>query len=279
MSAHSPRRRRSPWTILVAIVLTAVVGFPIYWMLNTALSSQRVLYTEPQPLLPQLGNWEELADDLDGVPVVSMLSNSAIIAIGTTVLTILLATLCAYALSRYRFHGRGLVSFLLFSTQMVPQAVFLIPIYALFLGLGLVNNLWGLVLVNAAFALPVSTFIIKVGMDGIPYELEEAARVDNSPPLGTLTAVLLPLVLPSIAAAAVLAFFAGWGEFMYAATFVTGREMWPASVGLSVLAEQPSSSMPAIMTVATLFAAPAVVFFLLVQRHIVSGLTAGAVKG
>ncbi|WP_120003728.1 carbohydrate ABC transporter permease [Nesterenkonia muleiensis] len=282
MSTTAPHRRRSRRPRLVylsAALLVLLMGFPTYWMINTALSSRQQLFTEPQSLWLQFTNWSELSRDLDGVPVVSMLTNSAFIAIGTTVLTILLSVLCAYALSRYKFHGRGAAAFLLFSTQMVPQGVFLIPIYTLFLGLGLVNNLWGLVLVNAAFSLPISTFIIKAAIDGIPYELEEAARVDNSPPLSTLTVVILPLILPSIAAAAVLAFFAGWGELMYATTFITDRAEWPASVGLSVLVSQPGVSMPAVMAVSVMFAAPAVAFFLFVQRHIVSGLTAGAVKG
>lgn len=103
--------------------------------------------------------------------------------------------------------------------------------------------------------------------------------MDNSPPLSTLTVVILPLILPSIAAAAVLAFFAGWGELMYATTFITDQSEWPAPVGLSVLVSQPGVSMPAVMAVSVMFAIPAVAFFLFVQRHIVSGLTAGAVKG
>lgn len=279
MSSTTARRRFPRGVYFAAAALVLLLGFPSYWMINTALSSRQQLYTEDQGLLPQFTNWEELRNDLSGVPVVSMLTNSAVIAIGTTLLTIVLSVLCAYALSRYKFHGRGAAAFLLFSTQMVPQGVFLIPIYTMFLGFGLVNNLWGLVLVNAAFALPISTFIIKAAIDGIPYELEEAARVDASPPLATLTVVILPLILPSIAAAAVLAFFAGWGELMYATTFITDQAAWPASVGLSVLVEQPAASMPAVMAVSVMFAVPAIAFFLFVQRHIVSGLTAGAVKG
>jgi multiple sugar transport system permease protein len=162
---------------------------------------------------------------------------------------------------------------------MVPEGVYLIPIYTLFLTVGLVNNLWGLVLVKVSFTLPVTTFIIKAGIDLIPYEIEEAARIDNCPRFGILMTVLVPLILPSIASAAVLAGFSAWGELMFASTFLTDQSKWPASVQLEQLVSNPAASIPIIMAVSVLYSLPAIAFFLLVQRRIVSGLTAGAVKG
>jgi multiple sugar transport system permease protein len=162
---------------------------------------------------------------------------------------------------------------------MVPAGIYLIPIYTMLLAIGLLDNLWGLVLVNTTFALPVSTFIIKAGLDSIPFEIDEAARIDNCPRLGILTIVLVPLVLPSIASAAVLAFFVAWGELMFAATYINTQSLWPASVWLSALTTDPAVGLPAVMTVSVLYSIPAIVFFHLVQRRIVSGLTAGSVKG
>lgn len=278
-SRTSRRRRASPLLYLLVVVVVLIAGFPVYWMVDTALSSQAQLYSHPQGILPTFANLRALFKALGHVPLAGMLGNSAFIAIGTTVLSVVFGIMCAYALSRFRFYGKGAVSFLFFATQMLPEGIFLIPIYSLFITFGLVNSLWGLVLVNAAFTLPVSTFIIKSGIDAIPFEIEEAARVDNCPRLGILVTVLVPLVLPSIASAAILAFFAGWSEFMFAATFLTSRGKWPASVQLSVLVTQPGVSMPVVMAVALVFSVPAIVFFLLIQRRIVSGLTAGAVKG
>jgi multiple sugar transport system permease protein len=264
---------------LAVIPLVVVVGFPIYWMLNTALTSAASLYTKPQSVIPSFNNFGTLGTGLDQIPLLSMFGNSAFIAIGTSVLSVFLGLNVAYALSRFRFRGKGVASLLLFATQMVPEGIYLIPIYTLFLSVGLVDNLWGLVLVNVSFTLPVSTFIIKAGIDQIQFEIEEAARIDNCPRFGILMTVLVPLILPSIASAAVLAGFSAWGELMFASTFLTDQGKWPASVQLEQLVSNPAANIPIISAVSVLYSVPAIAFFLIIQRRIVSGLTAGAVKG
>ena len=280
MSEQAARRlgvHRFVYLFVVPIVV--VSGFPIYWMVNTALTSEEALFSRPQDLFPTAFHLEELSSQLSRVPVLGMLGNSALIAVGTAALSIALALLAAYALSRFRFYGKGVAAFLLFATQMVPAGIYLIPIYTMLLAIGLMDNMWGLVLVNAMFALPVSTFIIKTGLDAIPVEIDEAARIDNCPRFGILTTVLVPLVLPSIASAAVLAFFLAWGELMFAATYLSTQSSWPAAVWLSVLTTDPAVGLPAVMAVSVVYSLPAIAFFHLVQRRIVSGLTAGAVKG
>jgi multiple sugar transport system permease protein len=264
---------------LLAAPVVALSGFPIYWMVNTALTSEEVLFSRKQDLFPTGFHFGELTTQLARVPVLGMLGNSALVAVGTAALTVALALLAAYALSRFRFRGKALAAFLLFATQMVPAGIYLIPIYTMLLAIGLLDNLWGLVLVNTTFALPVSTFIIKAGLDAIPVEIDEAARIDNCPRFGILTTVLVPLVLPSIASAAILAFFVAWGELMFAATYINTQSLWPAAVWLSALTTDPAVGLPAVMTVSVLYSIPAIVFFHLVQRRVVSGLTAGAVKG
>ena len=201
------------------------------------------------------------------------------IAAGTTVLSLVLATMAAYALSRYRFHGRGIAGFIFFSTQMLPEALIIVPLYAIFAGAGLLNSHWGLILADTAFVMPVAMFIIKSGIDKIPYEIEEAARIDGCSRVRILTTIVLPLIMPSIAAASVIAFFDGWNEFMFANTFISSSDLWPASVGLSSFLGQFYTPMNVVMFCALLFALPAIIFFLWAQRGIVSGLTAGSVKG
>jgi multiple sugar transport system permease protein len=276
-SVKKSRKRGLVYLLIIPIVV--VTGFPFYWMVNTALTSEEILFSRQQDLFPTGLHFAELAIQLARVPVLGMLANSTVIAVGTAALTVALSLFAAYALSRFRFHGKGVVAFLLFATQMVPAGIYLIPIYTMLLAIGLLDNLWGLVLVNTTFALPVSTFIIKAGLDSIPFEIDEAARIDNCPRLGILTIVLVPLVLPSIASAAVLAFFVAWGELMFAATYINTQSLWPASVWLSALTTDPAVGLPAVMTVSVLYSIPAIVFFHLVQRRIVSGLTAGSVKG
>lgn len=260
-------------------VLVTLAGFPVYWMASTALSTNAELYNTGQIPWPQIQYLPDLIAYIGAVPIGRWLFNTAIIATGTTVVSLVLGSLLGYALSRFRFHGRGAVGFLLFMTQVLPEALIVVPLYAIFISLGLMNSLTGLVLANAGFALPVAAFILKNAMDSIPYEIEEAAIIDNCPRVGILTMIILPLIMPSLAAAAVIAFFAGWNEFLFAVTFLHDRTLWPATVGLASFIGQYETPLSAVMGAALLFSLPAVVFFLLVQRRIVAGLTTGAVKG
>jgi multiple sugar transport system permease protein len=264
---------------LLITVLVVFAGFPIYWMASTALSVNSELYGTGQSFWPQLQTLPALIEELAKVPIGQWLFNTFVIASGGTVLSLTLGSLAGYALSRFRFHGRGLVGFLLFMTQVVPEALLLVPLYAMFITMGLLNNLTGLVLANVGFSLPVATFILKSAMDAVPYEIEESAILDNCPRFGILTMIILPLIMPSVAAAAVIAFFAGWNEFLFASTFLMDREFWPASVGLASFIGQYETPMSAVMGASLIFSVPAVAFFLLIQRRIVAGLTAGAVKG
>jgi len=261
------------------IAILAVAVFPVYWMINTALSADSELFNTGQDLYPHIERVGEIPEFLSGIPIGRWLWNSAVIALGTTVLSLLIAVHAAYALSRYRFFGKGIAGVLLFTTQMMPQALILVPLFALFSTLGLLNNLGGLVLANTAFVMPVGVFILKGAIDGVPFEIEEAARVDGASRFGILSLVVLPLIGPSVAAAAVICFFDGWNEFMFANVFIRDQALWPASIGLSSFIGQFYTPINGVMIAALAFALPAVVFFLLMQRRIVSGLTAGSVKG
>jgi multiple sugar transport system permease protein len=273
------RTVRALGRLALLVVLGLFAGFPVYWMLNTALSTINELYTDGQGLGLDLGRLTTLSDVLGDVPIFQWLRNSAVIAAGTTFCSLCLAVLAAYALSRFRFHGKGVAGFLLFATQMLPEALLVVPFFALFSALGLLNDLTGLVLANTAFTMPVAVWILKSAMDNVPYEIEESARVDGCPRFGILAMIIFPLVLPSLAAAAVINFFDGWNEFLFANTFLADRELWPASVGLSSFVGQYSTPLNSVMLAAILFTLPAIVFFLIAQRRIVSGLTAGSVKG
>jgi multiple sugar transport system permease protein len=263
--------------IVAVAVLAVVAGFPLYWMVVTATSTQ---FDGELRWLPDLTRVPgAFRSATQGVPMLTWLTNSAIVAFGTTLLSLVLAVLAAYALSRFKFRGRGIFGFALFATQMLPEALIVVPLYAMFLTLGLLNDLGGLVLGNTAFAMPVAVWIIKTAMDGIPREIEEAAAIDGCSRYAMLRRIVLPLTAPSLAAAAVIAFFDSWNEFLLANTFMTDSSKWPASKGLASFVGEFVTPLDTVMAAAILFTVPAVVFFLLVQRRIVSGLTAGAVKG
>ncbi|MFF5233542.1 carbohydrate ABC transporter permease [Dactylosporangium sp. NPDC000521] len=269
-----------PGRWLAVVVLIVVAGFPVYWMLNTALATREELFNG-QSLWPRVDRITAIFDVFDsGVPLLRWLTNSAIVASGTTFFSLALAVLAGYGLSRYRrFHGRGLIGFALFATQMLPEALLIVPLYTLFVSLGLINGLFGLVLANTAFAMPVAAWIIKSAVDGVPYEIEEAARVDGAPRFVIFSQVTLPLVAPSVAAAAVITFFDGWNEYLFASTFIRDSAKWPASKGLSSFIGEFITPLSTVFSAALVFTVPAIVFFLLVQRRIVSGLTSGSVKG
>ncbi|MGO4784240.1 carbohydrate ABC transporter permease [Cryobacterium sp. W22_MBD10_FK3] len=269
---------RVAWALSIT-ALVVFAGFPTYWMLTTALSSDTELYKTGQDILPHLERLGAFPTAFLSMPMLSWLGSSFVIATGTTLLSLLLAVAAGYALSRFRFYGKGVTGFVLFATQMLPEALLIVPLYALFANLGLLNNLGGLVLANAAFTMPVATFILKGAIDKVPFEIEESARVDGCSRMGIVSMIVFPLIVPSVAAAAIISFFDGWNEFLFANTFISDSALWPASVGLASFLGQFFTPINLVMVAALTFALPAIVFFLIAQRSIVSGLTAGSVKG
>jgi len=265
------------WVFVLLLSLFAV--FPVYWMFNTSLTPVEGLFGG-QNLIPPLGNILDIFNVFStDVPIWRWLKNSAIVAFGTTFSSLAMAILAGYGLSRYRFYGKGVLGFALFATQMLPEALLIVPMYALFMSLGLLDGFLGLILANTAFVMPVAVWIVKSAMDSVPFEIEEAARIDGTPRLGVLTQIMIPLAAPSIAAASVILFFDGWNDFLFASTFITTPEKWLASVGLASFIGEFVTPLATVFSAAIVFTIPAIVFFLLMQKQIVSGLTSGSVKG
>jgi multiple sugar transport system permease protein len=264
--------------LAVAALLGAAV-FPLYWMLVTSLTPSADLFASPPHMLPSLAGLEVYWEAFLKISVATWLANSAIVAAGTTGLSIGLAILPAYALSRFRFRGKGLLGFGLFATQMLPEAMLVVPLYAIFGQLSLLNSLTGLILANAAFTVPVITWILKGAIDGVPIDIEEAARIDGCSQFDIVLSVVIPLVAPTLAAAGVIAFFHGWNEYVFAQTLISSQELRTASVGLAGFVGELSTPVHSVMAVGIIYTLPAVIFYLFVQRYVVSGMTAGSVKG
>jgi multiple sugar transport system permease protein len=265
--------------MLAVLALLGVAVFPIYWMLVTSLTPSAELFSTTPNLLP---HWSETAvyhEVFNTIPVATWLKNSFLVAAGTTVLSLLLAILPAYALSRFRFRGMAVLGFALFATQMLPEAMLVVPLYAIFGKLALLNTIAGLVLANTAFTVPVITWILKGAIDGVPIEVEEAARMDGCSRIDIVLSTVIPLIGPTLAAAAVIAFFHGWNEYVFAQTLISSESLRTASVGLASFVGELSTPIHAVMTVGIIYTLPAVFFYLLVQRYVVSGMTAGSVKG
>lgn len=271
------------WThhlrVIAVLALLGVAAFPVYWMLVTSMTSSSDLFASTPNFLPDLNQLSTYNDALYSTQLLMWLRNSLIIALGTTVLSLFLAILPAYALSRMSFRGKLLLALGLFVTQMLPEAMLVVPLYDIFSRFALLNSLTGLILANTAFAVPVVAWILKGAIDGIPYEIEEAARIDGCSRIGIVLSIVLPLVAPTLAAVAVIAFFQGWNEYVFAQTFISDDGLRAASVGLASFVGELSTPMDTVMAVGFMYTLPAVVFYLLVQRYIVAGMTSGGVKG
>jgi len=261
------------------VVMVGLTIFPIYWMLVTATTDTSRLFLDAPDLLPNFGHLAAFAAALNDTALLLWLLNSAIIAVGTTVLTIATAWFAAYALSRYRFRGRGAFGLALFATQFLPEVFLLVPIYGLFLTFGLLNRLEGLMIVNAAFVVPVATWLLKTAIDAVPREIEEAARVDGAPRLAIQISIVAPLVLPSLAAVSVIAFFHAWDEFVFALTFISKADLRPASVGIASFVGELTTPLDVIMAASLIYVLPTLIFAVFAQRYVIGGLVAGSVKG
>jgi multiple sugar transport system permease protein len=261
------------------LALLGAAAFPLYWMLVTSLTPSAELFAPSPRLVPDLSQWAVYSHAFSATAVTTWLRNSAIVAVGTAGLSIVLAILPAYVLSRYRLPAVALLGVGLFVTQMLPEAMLVVPLYAIFGQLSLLDTLTGLILANTAFTVPVITLILKGAIDGVPIDIEEAAGIDGCSRLGIVLGVVLPLVAPTMAAAAVIAFFHGWNEYVFAQTLVSSEGLHTASVGLAGYVGELSTPMHTVMAIGLMYTLPAVVFYLFVQRYVVSGMTAGSVKG
>lgn len=278
-SLSSGRRLRGLVVFVCLLAATCVAVFPVYWMLVTAMQSDADLFrTTPSflPNLDRLGVFERVFTER---PVGLWMLNSLIVSSGAAVASILLSLTSAYALSRFRFSGKGTFGFVLVFTQMVPTVLLMVPLFILFANAQLLNTHVALILVNTAFITPITIWILKGYYDAIPIELEEAAMVDGCTRVGALGRVVLPLARPAVVACLVIAFFEAWNEFGFAVTFVQDQDLWVTSVGLASWIGWLTVSTDVMMAGAIVFALPSLLFFLFLQRFLVTGLGAGAVRG
>lgn len=273
-------RRLQRYALYAGVLLVcALVLFPVYWMLVTSIRPTRFSISYPPALWPEEFRWTAYLELFRTIPVATWLRNTFSVSLGTTIVCLTLSIIGGYALSRFRWRGRGLFGFALLSTQMLPEALLVIPIFIIFRQIGLIDTLTGLVVADAAFVVPVGVWILKGFFDTIPQEVCEAALVDGCTPLGVLWRIILPLSLPALVAVSVVAFFEGWNEYLFASTFITSSELRVASIGLASFIGELATPVELVLACATVFTIAPVVFYIAMQRHIVSGLTGGAVKG
>jgi ABC-type glycerol-3-phosphate transport system permease component len=205
--------------------------------------------------------------------------NTINVGVPTTILSLIFSVSGAYALSRFRFRGRGLAGLLILVTQMIPGTILIIPLYLIFKSLGLVNTYPALIIAYATIGLPFCIWMLKGYFDAIPIELEEAAAVDGCTRVMILWKIVAPLSLPGLTVTAMFAFVLVWNDLVLAITLVTSPAMRTNAVGLSSFIGELGTSWGEIMSASVISSIPILLLFLILQRYMVFGLTAGAVKG
>lgn len=268
--------------VIILVCLTAFTIFPIYVML---LSSAKPLGDVQSAFTwwPSKITFKPYVDIWSTIPLARYFVNSVIVSVSATVVSLIIAIFASYAVSRYRFRGRGVFNTTILSTQMFPGVLFLLPLFLIFVnldqtvGIELIGTRIGLIITYLTFSLPFSIWMLSGYFDGIPDELDQAAKIDGCGPMGALFRVVLPTATPGMVAVAIYQFMQAWGEVLFASVLTTESNRTLA-VGLQLYSIQNDVYWNQVMAASIVVSIPVVIAFLLLQRSFVAGLTAGAVK-
>ncbi len=281
---RSARRlaKRIPFYLLIAAIFVYAL-FPFYWALRSAFTKESELFTTPVQYVPEHPTLENFRAVLSSDQFLRALLNSTIVAGSVTLVALALGALAGYALGRFRFHGRSAVLYLMLSMTIFPQIAILGALYTTINRFDIYDTLRALVLSYMILVLPFTVWVLTSFMRALPRDLEEAAYVDGASPLQTFYRVMLPLVAPGLVTAGLLAFIAAWNEFLFALSFIQTPERYTVPVAITSFTGATGSTFDKpwgqIMAATVVVTVPLIVLTLVLQRRILAGLTAGAVKG
>lgn len=280
MSASNRTNRTVRLAVTYAIlsVATLCVLVPVAWMLSTALKTDQGIFSIPPRWIPEQISLEAATRVWSLYPFLRYLTNSLVVVVCSTVISVLFSCLAGYGLARFRFPGRGSFLTFLLMSQMFPSIMLLVPYYKIFQTTGLVNTHAALVVTYVSFTIPFCTWMMYGYFRGIPAELDEAAGIDGAGRLQTFVRVVMPLAMPGVAAVAIYSFVTAWNEYMFALVLTQSEDMKTLAVGIGQMVGQYRISWNDLMASSLYASVPLVLIFILLQRHLISGLTAGAVK-
>jgi len=274
------RRASGILRALALAVFAAVAIVPVYWMALSAFRSNAVVMQWPPAVLPSLDTFslEAMRTLFTETPALSWLATSLVVTAGSTVLTVTIATLAGYALSRSRSRMTGLAGYAILIAKMLPGTLLIVPLYVLFFRAGLLDGreaVLAVILANCSFATPFATWMMKAYFDGIPREIEEAALIDGCSPLTAMLKTVLPAAAPALAAVTIYVFIVAWNDFLFARTFLPGGETMTIAAASTQFLGEVEMAWNKVMAVALVAATPVFAMFLILERHFVAGLTGG----
>jgi multiple sugar transport system permease protein len=260
-------------------VYVLVVSFPFYYMVLTSLRTQKDVYNKEGMLTPVNLILDNYAIVLGSTNMTTWVTNSVFVGVVSSTIAVVIGTLAAYSLARLRFFGSNALARSVLFMYLVPSSLLFIPLYLIIANLGLLNSLWALILTYQTFNVPFCTWMLLGYFRTIPMELEDAARIDGCSRLGVLGRIILPLSAPGLVTAFIFSFTNSWNEFLYAAVMATRSELKTIPVGLYSFQIADILLWGQLMAAAILATAPVLILYMIVQRFVVQGLTAGSVKG
>jgi multiple sugar transport system permease protein len=269
-------KRRSWWLTAIGVLVTAVMLFPVYWMINVSLTPTPDMRKSPPNLIPIDGT-------LQGYSVVlhqqlPYLGTSLFIGLGTVAVTLVLAGPAGYSLAKLHPRGGGVLSFVLLIAQMIPAIVMAMGFYVIYLKFGLLNTVWGLIIADSTIAVPFGVLIFTAFMSRIPNELLQAARIDGAGALRTFRSIVVPVSRNAVVTVSLFAFLWAWSDFLFANTLDGGGGHQPITLGIYAYIGNNNQQWNAIMATAVVASIPAAVLLVLAQRYVAAGVTSGAVK-
>ena len=280
MSGRPDSLLRSVVLNVVTWTLVLVVAFPLLWMILTSIKPQTELFRIPPTWAPESVTFEHYWRLLLETPFLTYFRNSVVLATSTTVFVVMLGTLGAYSLVRFRYRGRETLAVLVLFTYLLPSVVLIIPLYLMMVAIGLSNTLASLILAHTTFALPYALWLLRSFMEGIPEDLESAALVDGATRLGAFRDIILPQLLPGIISTALFTFILSWNEYLYALVLINSDAVAPLTTGvMSMLISAFNIEWSLLMAASVMMSLPLIVVFAFLQSYLTSGFGAGGVKG
>ncbi|MEA5456772.1 carbohydrate ABC transporter permease [Sinomonas sp. JGH33] len=268
--------RRPVWKSAVGVLLTAVMLFPVYWMVNVSLTPTGEMRKSPPdwfPLHPTFSGYRAVLDQQ-----LPYLGNSLIVGLGTVALTVAISAPAAFSLAKLRPAGRGLLNFVLLIAQMIPSIIMAMGFYAIYLSIGILNTVWGLIVADSTIAVPFGVLIFTAFMSGIPNELMQAARIDGAGPWRIFRSVVMPVSRNSVVTVSLFSFLWAWSDFIFSSTLNGGGPMQTITLGIYKYIGNNNQEWNAIMATAVVASIPATVLLVIAQKYVAAGVTAGAVK-